>query len=75
MIVPFRLHLNYCVWSWSLIKMGTEGLETVWRRRTKMLRRLYALFYKEQLRELGIFSLKKGRLGGDNSLSIYEGMS
>ena len=70
MILPIcsvlvRPHLEYCIQIWSpQYRRDMNLLERIQRRATKMIQEMDHLS-KDRLKELGLFSLEKGRLQGD----------
>lgn len=54
---------EYCVWFCVQYKRDINILERVQQRTAKMIKVVEYLFYEENLIELGLFSLEKGKLG------------
>ena len=61
-----RPHLEYCVQAWSqTYEKDCWLLARVQKRATKLIKSVAGLGYEEQLKKLGLFSIKYRRLRGD----------
>ena len=57
-------HLEYCIQFWSPInEKDADMIEGVQRRATKMISSLRNLSYKDRLKKVGMFSLRRRRSG------------
>ena len=66
-----RPHLEYCIHMWSpQYRKDMDLLECVQMRATTMICRMEHLSCEDRLRELGLFSLEKRRLWGNQSVGF-----
>lgn len=67
-----RPHLEYCIQAWSPYYIQDLGmLERVQRRATKLIPAIKRLEYKDRLKELNMFSIKRRCIRGD-MIQVYK---